>query len=142
MIYYNIPRCIFYLLRSDGEQSTVIIKPFDWTFTTDYKGSLISGKENIKFKVVNLTISCNSCLIKPAKQLIILYTFMLLLFYQTSFIFCFKVVETNEKIDIELLKKKEKIYFFEDVILFEDELADNGCALLNVKMVYTRRYHR
>ena len=84
MIYYNIPRCIFYLLRSDGEQSTVIIKPFDWTFTTDYKGSLISGKENIKFKVVNLTVSCDICLIKPAKQLIILYTFMLLLFYQTS----------------------------------------------------------
>ena len=138
MIYYNIPRCIFYLLRSDGEQSTVIIKPFDWTFTTDYKGSLISGKENIKFKVVNLTISCNICLIKPAKQLIILYTFMLLLPYQTSFIFCLKVVETYEKIDIELLRKKEKIYFFEDVILFEDELADNGCALLNVKMVYTR----
>jgi type 2A phosphatase activator TIP41 len=48
----------------------------------------------------------------------------------------FKVVETDEKIDIELLKKKEKIYFFQDVILFEDELADNGCALLNVKMVY------
>ena len=46
-----------------------------------------------------------------------------------------KVVETDEKIDIELLKKKEKIYFFEDVILFEDELADNGCALLNAKMV-------
>lgn len=46
-----------------------------------------------------------------------------------------QVVETDEKIDIELLKKKEKIYFFEDVILFEDELADNGCALLNVKMV-------
>ena len=43
---------ILLLLRSDGEQSTVIIKPFDWTFTTDYKGSLISGKENIKFKVV------------------------------------------------------------------------------------------
>ena len=82
--------------RCDGEQSTVVVKPFDWTYTTDYKGSLI-GKEDIQFKVV----------------------------------------KTDEKIDIELLKKKEKIYFFEDVILFEDELADNGCALLNVKMVHT-----
>ncbi|XP_028414892.1 TIP41-like protein [Dendronephthya gigantea] len=79
--------------RSDGEQSTVIVKPFDWTYTTNYKGSLLK-KDDIQFKVV----------------------------------------ETDEKIDIELLKKKEKIYFFEDIILFEDELADNGCALLNVKM--------
>ncbi|CAB3977496.1 Hypothetical predicted protein [Paramuricea clavata] len=79
--------------RCDSEQSTVVVKPFDWTFTTDYKGSL-TGKGDIKFKVI----------------------------------------ETDETIDIELLKKKEKIYFFEDVILFEDELADNGCALLNVKM--------
>jgi type 2A phosphatase activator TIP41 len=55
--------------------------------------------------------------------------------YLTNFYQLFKVVETDETIDIELLKKKEKIYFFEDVILFEDELADNGCALLNVKMV-------
>ena len=46
-----------------------------------------------------------------------------------------QVLETEETIDIELLKKKEKIYFFEDIILFEDELADNGCAVLNVKMV-------
>ena len=56
--------------------------------------------------------------------------------YLKLFHYLFKVVETDEKIDIELLKKKEKIYFFQDVILFEDELADNGCALLNVKMVY------
>lgn len=46
-----------------------------------------------------------------------------------------QLCETDERVDIELLKKKEKIYFFDDVILFEDELADNGCALLNVKMV-------
>ena len=36
---------------------------------------------------------------------------------------------------MEQLKVKEKIYFYEDVILYEDELADNGIAKLNVKMV-------
>ena len=30
---------------------------------------------------------------------------------------------------------KEKIFLYEDVILYEDELADNGIAKLNVKMV-------
>jgi len=36
---------------------------------------------------------------------------------------------------MEKLKIKEKIYFYEDLILYEDELADNGIAKLNVKMV-------
>ena len=36
---------------------------------------------------------------------------------------------------MEQLKVKEKIFFYEDVILYEDELADNGIAKLNVKMV-------
>jgi len=49
----------------------------------------------------------------------------------------FKVQPTNERIDLEQLKVKEKIYFYEDVILYEDELADNGIAKLNVKMVIT-----
>lgn len=79
--------------RSDGEQNAVIVKPFDWTFTTDYKGTL-TGTADTQFKVT----------------------------------------ETDEQIDIELLKKKEKIYFFDDIVLCEDELADNGCALLNVKI--------
>ncbi|XP_046848958.1 TIP41-like protein [Xenia sp. Carnegie-2017] len=79
--------------RANGEQCTNIVKPFDWTFTTSYTGTLIE-KGDMKFKVV----------------------------------------ETDEMIDLEVLKKKEKIYFYEDMILFEDELADNGCALLSVKM--------
>ena len=44
---------------------------------------------------------------------------------------------TKERIDLEQLKVKEKIFFYEDVILYEDELADNGIAKLNVKMVIT-----
>ena len=36
---------------------------------------------------------------------------------------------------MEKLKIKEKIYFYDDVVLYEDELADNGVAKLNVKMV-------
>ena len=30
---------------------------------------------------------------------------------------------------------KESIHFYEDVVLFEDELADNGVSKLNIKMV-------
>ena len=30
---------------------------------------------------------------------------------------------------------KERIFFYDELVLFEDELADNGVALLNVKIV-------
>ncbi|XP_011499549.1 PREDICTED: TIP41-like protein [Ceratosolen solmsi marchali] len=64
------------------------IKPFDWTFTTDYMGTM-SG---------------------------------------------IQVEDTDECIDIEKLKRKDKILFYVDLTLFEDELHDNGIASLSVKM--------
>lgn len=79
--------------RQDSEYITEVIKPFDWTFTTDYRGTLTGEKDLIM-----------------------------------------KVEPTNERIDLERLKVKEKIFFYEDIILYEDELADNGIAKLNVKM--------
>lgn len=65
------------------------IKPFDWTFTTNYMGTM-SG---------------------------------------------FELVSTEERIDMEKLKKKDKILFYVDLTLFEDELHDNGIASLSVKIV-------
>jgi type 2A phosphatase activator TIP41 len=44
------------------------------------------------------------------------------------------VEETSEGIDYSRLKEQERIYFYDDVILFEDELADNGTAMLSVKI--------
>jgi type 2A phosphatase activator TIP41 len=45
------------------------------------------------------------------------------------------VGETEEKIDYEHLKIKEKILYSDELILFEDELDDNGCSKLSVKIV-------
>ncbi|XP_048511398.1 TIP41-like protein isoform X2 [Athalia rosae] len=64
------------------------IKPFDWTFTTDYMGTM------------------------------------------TGFV----VEETIDKIDVNKLKQKEKILFYHDLTLFEDELHDNGIAVCSVKI--------
>ncbi|KAF8763522.1 TIP41-like protein [Argiope bruennichi] len=69
-----------------------VVKPFDWTYTTRYKGTLFGGTE------------------------------------------IFKVTPTEERINVEKLKVKSKILFYQDIILFEDELADNGTAQLSVKM--------
>jgi len=65
------------------------IKPFDWTFSTEYKGS-ITG---------------------PAI-----------------------ITATDERINIERLKQKEKILFYHELMLYEDELHDNGIASCTVKI--------
>lgn len=70
------------------------VKPFDWTFTTDYKGTLTGG---------------------------------------------FVVTPTDTRIDIEKLRQREKILFYHDLLLFEDELHDNGTAVCSVKIVSRTR---
>lgn len=46
-----------------------------------------------------------------------------------------QVEETSERIDYERLKQQEKIFFYDEAILYEDELADNGTSVLSVKIV-------
>ncbi|CAH1229609.1 TIPRL [Branchiostoma lanceolatum] len=78
--------------RAGSEHIHEVIKPFDWTFTSNYKGTLL--KDSVPLQVE----------------------------------------ETIELIDIEKLKQRERIVYFEEVVLFEDELADNGCSTLSVKI--------
>lgn len=67
-----------------------IVKPFDWSYSTDYTG----------------TVSHNARDFEP----------------------------TTQAIPIELLKRPDPILFFDEVILYEDELADNGIAMLSCKI--------
>ena len=46
-----------------------------------------------------------------------------------------KVEANDERIDVERLKVRDKIGFYSDVMLFEDELHDSGCSVLSVKIV-------
>lgn len=65
------------------------VKPFDWTFTTDYMGTLLGN---------------------------------------------FIVKQTDERINVEKLRQREQILFYNDLTLFEDELHDNGIAVCSVKV--------
>lgn len=78
--------------RADSEHSKEVVKRYDWTYTTDYKGTLLG--DNLKFKVTT----------------------------------------TDDRIDMEKLKAREQIMFFEDVLLFEDELHDHGVSMVSVKI--------
>lgn len=80
--------------RADCEFIKQVVKPFDWTFSTDYKGTIFTKDPNHSIKVV----------------------------------------PTTDRIDLEKLKKREKILFYQDILLFEDELADNGTSMMNAKI--------
>ncbi|KAL5364580.1 TIP41-like family-domain-containing protein [Aspergillus floccosus] len=67
-----------------------VVKPFDWSYSTDYKGTLAPDSPPF--------------------------------------------VETTKEIPIELLKRPDPILFFDEVILYEDELADNGITMLSCKI--------
>lgn len=68
-----------------------VVKPFDWSYTTDYKGTT-KGK---KFELQK---------------------------------------DNAEPIPIELLKRPDPILFFEEVVLYESELDDNGISLYSCKL--------
>eukprot|EP00088_Acartia_fossae_P069355 TRINITY_DN9033_c0_g1_i1.p1 TRINITY_DN9033_c0_g1~~TRINITY_DN9033_c0_g1_i1.p1 ORF type:complete len:280 (+),score=66.93 TRINITY_DN9033_c0_g1_i1:127-966(+) len=68
-----------------------VVHPYDWTFSTDYSGTISHQKE-------------------------------------------LRMEETTEKIDYEKLKIEETILFYDEVILYEDELDDNGCTKLSTKI--------
>ncbi|VEN53842.1 unnamed protein product [Callosobruchus maculatus] len=65
------------------------IKPFDWTFSSDYRGT-----------VSDIAV----------------------------------VTPTEERINIEKLKEKEKILFYQELMLYEDELHDNGISSCTIKI--------
>lgn len=44
------------------------------------------------------------------------------------------IQDNNVKIPIELLCRPDRILYFDDMILFEDELADNGISILQCKI--------
>lgn len=74
--------------RKQTGYTEIHVHPFDWTYTTEYSGTLIGD--------------------------------------------C-RIEETSQRIDVEKLKVREEILFFKEVILFEDELHDNGIAISSVK---------
>jgi type 2A phosphatase activator TIP41 len=41
---------------------------------------------------------------------------------------------TTEELDMELLKRRDPVYWFDNVLLYEDELHDNGISHVSVKV--------
>jgi len=82
------PSAVWQQARTGVEYMHNTLKPFDWTFSSDYAGT-VRG---------------------------------------------FQVEKTDERIDMEKLKRREPIHFYTQITLFEDEIADHGCAQMTVRM--------
>lgn len=78
--------------RSHQEEVKQVVKPFDWSYSTPYKGTT-SGEGAWK-----------------------------------------ESTQAKHPIRTDLLSRPDPILFFDAVDLYEDELADNGIALLSIKV--------
>ncbi|KAI8383652.1 related to Type 2A phosphatase activator TIP41 [Nakaseomyces glabratus] len=79
--------------ESSSANPLEIAHPYDWTYTTLYKGTTPTDAKLPKFEE-----------------------------------------DIGAELPIDKLSRPDKILFFDDMILFEDELADNGISVLNVKI--------
>ncbi|KAL0422570.1 UNVERIFIED_CONTAM: TIP41-like protein [Sesamum latifolium] len=82
-----------------------VILDYDYTFTTPYSGSASVEKNSESGRGGAEESSCNA-----------------------------HWEDCQEEIDMVALASKEPILFYDEVILYEDELADNGVSLLTVKV--------
>ncbi|CAL8074800.1 unnamed protein product [Orchesella dallaii] len=72
-----------------------VLHDFNWTFSTDYMGTLKSSNAATEVNVIS---------------------------------------NPPEEINMEKLKQREQILFYDELTLYEDELHDNGISNLNVKL--------
>jgi hypothetical protein len=83
---------------------------YDWTYSTDYKGTL----QRIKRSLNDLAASNTP------------------LFTRTLDV---KYIPTEDRIDIEKVKQREPILWYDEVNLYEDELHDHGISIMSIKVV-------
>lgn len=72
-----------------------VVKPFDWSYSTDYHGSTYSTDVSGAWEPTDAS---------------------------------------KHPIRIDLLSRPDPIFFFDEVTLYEDELADNGIAFYSIKI--------
>ncbi|KAI0816354.1 TIP41-like family-domain-containing protein [Xylaria sp. FL0064] len=103
-----------------------VVRPFDWSYSTTYKGTVVvegtsgraaaDGVGDTATENDNSNSSSNGVGNGSSGGRSLQFT------------------PTNEPIPIELLKRRDPIRFFDDVMLYESELDDNGISIVSVKL--------
>ncbi|KAI0549462.1 TIP41-like family-domain-containing protein [Xylaria curta] len=99
-----------------------VVRPFDWSYSTTYKGTVVpgtvsetgTGTDNTDATSVENTAAKTDSSSSSSRRL--------------------DFAPTDKPIPIELLKRRDPIRFFDDVVLYESELDDNGISILSVKL--------
>lgn len=71
------------------------MKPFDWSYSTDYKGTTYDAGSGAEWQLTD---------------------------------------SSKDPIRVDLLSRPDPILFFDEIVLYEDELADNGIAVFSIKI--------
>lgn len=100
----EVPAAAKWKFRSKPSQQVIL--DYDYTFTTPYCGS--ETIEIVAEECGRGEVSQETCSL------------------------CWE--DCEEQIDVVSLASKEPILFYDEVVLYEDELADNGVSLLTVKV--------
>ncbi|AEE86352.1 TIP41-like protein [Arabidopsis suecica] len=100
----EVPAAAQWKFRSKPSQQVIL--DYDYTFTTPYCGSEVveKDKETVEAKA------------NPKGEATLQWE------------------NCEDQIDLAALSLKEPILFYDEVVLYEDELADNGVSLLTVKV--------
>ncbi|XP_010271433.1 PREDICTED: TIP41-like protein isoform X1 [Nelumbo nucifera] len=101
----EVPAAAKWKFRSKPFQQVIL--DYDYTFTTPYCGSEMIDI-NLEKHLMGATSEEGGC--------------------------CLHWEDSDEQIDLVALANKEPILFYDEVVLYEDELADNGVSLLTVKV--------
>ncbi|GLT47349.1 hypothetical protein SLA2020_210520 [Shorea laevis] len=100
----EVPAAAKWKFRSKPSQQVIL--DYDYTFTTPYFGSEVTEIDPDKHGIGEVSEISSG------------------LHWE----------DTEEKLDLVALALKEPILFYDEVVLYEDELADNGVSLLTVKV--------
>ncbi|KAH0596312.1 hypothetical protein MHUMG1_06173 [Metarhizium humberi] len=89
-----------------------VVKPYDWSYSTTYAGTVgVAGQQQQQQQYDGPSSSeAASSPIVPRFQ------------------------PTDKKIPVELLKRRDPILFFDEVVLYESELDDNGISMYSAKV--------
>uniref|UniRef100_A0A0C9RYV1 TSA: Wollemia nobilis Ref_Wollemi_Transcript_2233_1410 transcribed RNA sequence n=1 Tax=Wollemia nobilis TaxID=56998 RepID=A0A0C9RYV1_9CONI len=101
----EVPAAAKWKFRSKPSQQVIL--DYDYTFTTPYCGSEVLGPSGNQVEMELTTKATNQTL---------------------------KWVACEDHINMVAVQSKDPILFYDEVVLYEDELADNGVSLLTVKV--------
>lgn len=120
--------------REQYPEAQLIKQNFDWTFTTEYVGTLLPDAcDASQLPIPSSHQSTGGGLLPVRRRVKHVQRIVQESEPQSnSFI---QIQSSPIGIDLDRLRVKEEILFFDEIDLFEDELADNGVSRLSVRIV-------